>query len=201
MKHLIFACGLWALGGVMSAASGQTDSLDCALAIDQIDEFDSTLLVVAKPVTTGILIPTKNMSEELDGPTFTDEAKLLVSFAEGTDGTRSFFMTIVTPEYEYMKTEDGYNVFFKLDDGTYLKVWNVAHRAEYNRDLLMWMYYHTCVLPPEAYHMLRNGRVEKIRINYPTLKKTLNMTGRAQAELKRALACVWEAVKRRAVRP
>ncbi len=177
------------------------DSLNCTLAIDQIDEFDSTRLVVAQPVTTGILIPTKNLSEELDGPTFTDEAKILVSWAEGTDSIQSFFITIVTPEYEYMKTEDGYHVFFKLDDGTYIKVWNVAHRAEYNRSLLMWMYYHTCIIPPSTFHMLRSARIEKIRINYPTLKKTLNLTGHAQAELHRALMCVWQAVRGKGEKP
>ena len=148
MKHILYVCGLWIGCVIPLVVPAQSDSLDCKLAIDQIDEFDSTLLVVARPVSTGILIPTKNMSEELDGPTFTGEAKLLVSYAEGTDGTRSFFLTIVTPEYEFMKTEDGYNVFFKLDDGTYLKVWNVAHRAEYNRDLLMC----GCTITPACCH-------------------------------------------------
>lgn len=169
--------------------------IPCRIAVNAFDEFDSTRLVTTESLDLGYLVPTQNLVEELDGKTVTEEAKAIFTYAEGTNRIRSFFLTIVTTEYDYLKIENGENVYLKLTNGKLVKLYNVPDNGELNRDIIMWMYQHTCVVPLEIYHLLKNEKVEKIRINYENSKKTIVLDEKQQIELQQLVLCIEAALK------
>lgn len=165
-------------------------SIPCKISVDSTDEFDSTRMVITDPLILGYMIPTQNLTDDLEGKTLTEEAKTIFTYAEGTNNVRSFFLTLVVTEYDYLKIENGYTVYLKLTNGKLVKLYNVPDNGELNRDIIMWLYQHTCVVPLEIYHLLKHEKVEKIRINYENAKRTIVLNEEQQTELQRLVLCV-----------
>ena len=201
---LIFGCLFsnihWLSAQENTAAKSDNASADviespCVVALDTLDDFDSTRMIATLPINIGYLVPTKNMAENLGGKNLTEEAKLVFSYAESPDNVRSFFLTMVVVEHEYLKIENGLNVFFKLESGQLVNIYNVPDRAELNKDIIMWMYQHTCVIPLEIFHLLKNEKVEKIRIVYDGFKRTISLDPDQQQALQEAISCVDERLR------
>lgn len=178
-----------------SSLQGQTEVTDsipkpCLLALDTFDEFDSTRMIATEPIKIGFLVPTKNLAEDFGGKNLTDEAKVVFSYAESEENVRSFFLSLVVVEHQFLNIENDFNVYFKLESGQLVNVYNVTDRAELNKDIIMWMYQHTLVIPLEIYHILKNEKVEKIRVNYEGFKRTITLEPDQQQALQDAIICV-----------
>ena len=169
-------------------ASGQ-----CAIALDTLDDFDTTRIVAAEPVNLGFLVPTGNVEEELGGRQEVEEAKAIVSFAD-EQRIQSFFLTLGVVERRFYLTEPEYTVLLLFEDGNIMKLFNVPDQPEFDRDLLMWKYVHTCVVPQEIFRMLKHTAVEKIRILYKDYKQTIVLEPPQRTALQEAVLCVEERV-------
>lgn len=163
----------------------------CKIALDTVDDFDSTRLIATKPFNLGVLTPSGNLAENLDGQQLVEEAKAIFSFGN-ENKIRSFFLTLAVVERKFYLIDADYNVYLKLVDGPVIKLLNVPADGEFDRKILMWKYVHTCVVPLEYFHMLRNGLVEKIRIEYNGYKQTLVLDDKQSKALQDAVKCVEE---------
>lgn len=189
-----------------SILQGQTEATDstpepCQLALDTVDEFDSTRMIATLPIKIGFLVPTKNLAEDFGGKNLTDEAKVVFSYAESNDNIRSFFLSLVVAEHQFLTIENGLNVYFKLENGQLVNIYNVPDRAELNKEIIMWMYQHTCVIPLEVYHILKNEKVEKIRINYEGHKRTITLEPDQRQALQDAIQCVDKRLRENVSKP
>ncbi|RME03650.1 MAG: hypothetical protein D6816_10305, partial [Bacteroidetes bacterium] len=135
------------LMGWIGAAKAQ-----CEIALDTLDEFDSTRLIAAKPVTLGFLVPTGALAEDLEGEIYTEEAKAIFSYANEKN-IRSFFLTIGVVEHKFHMIENDYTVYLKFASGPIVKIFNEPDEPEFDRDLVMWKMVHTCVIPIDIFHM------------------------------------------------
>jgi len=187
------------------AQTKHSDSLQieipCQISLDTLDEFDSTRMIATLPIKIGYLVPTKNLTIDEEGQQVTDEAKAVFSYAESANNIRSFFLTLAVVEHQFLNISNDFNVIFKLKNGQLVEIYNVPDRAELNRDIIMWMYQHTLVIPLEVYHILKNDKVEKIRINYEGYKRTIVLEPNQQEDLQRAVRCVEERLRRDIAKP
>ena len=167
----------------------------CNIAIDEHDEFDSTRLVATQPMNIGYLVASGNVPEDLEGKDYVEEAKALFSYSDEKN-IRSFFLSIMVAERKFFMIDKDFNVFLKFKDGPIVPLLNVPEHGEFDRDILMWKYLHTCVVPLEVFHALKNGLVEKIRINYKNYKKTIELEGDQQLALQEAVRCVEERLQK-----
>jgi len=163
----------------------------CKIALDTLDEFDTTRIIATQPITLGQLAITGNVAEDLDGKEYTEEAKAIFSFAN-ENKIRSFFLTLGVVERKFFMINPDYNVMLLFSDGNILKLLNVPDQPEFDRKILMWKYVHTCVIPIEIFQMLKNTTVEKIRINYKDYKQTIVLEEKQQKALQDAVRCVEE---------
>lgn len=168
------------------------------IALDTLDEFDSTRLIATKPINIGYLVPTGNVAEDIEGKETVEEGKAIFSFGN-ENNIRSFFLTLAVVERKFYMIEADYNVYLKFVDGQIIKLLNVPADGEFERKILMWKYMHTCVVPLEYFHMLRNGLVEKIRIEYNGFKQTLVLEDKQAKALQAAVKCVEERLNNTAV--
>lgn len=168
------------------------------IALDTIDEFDTTRLIASKPINIGYLVPTGNVAEDIEGKETVEEGKAIFSFGN-ENNIRSFFLTLAVVERKFYMIEADYNVYLKFVDGQIIKLLNVPADGEFERKILMWKYMHTCVVPLEYFHMLRNGLVEKIRIEYNGFKQTLVLEDKQAKALQDAVKCVEERLNTSAV--
>ncbi len=165
----------------------------CKFALDEVDPFDSTRLVMSRPLSIGNLIPSR--FETVDGPKIIDEAKLAFSHSESDqDSINSFFLTIVAPEYEFQPIEAGKNVLLAFADSTVIALQNFPDRGTFNTDTNMRMYQHTCIVPLDVFYRLSFSEVIMIRIRYDHRKRTIPLSKAQQKALKEAVICVGEAV-------
>jgi hypothetical protein len=191
MKHILLLPLLW-LAFHFSAA-GQ-----CNIAIDVIDEFDSTRLVVAQPVSIGYLVPSNYKTVE--GLSLVEEAKILFSFTEN-DTMGAFFLTIAAAERDYHSIDDGYNIFIILSDGTLLEIMHYSDRGYIDEKTLMRIYTHTCVTPVEYFYLMAEHYIDKIRINYKDHKHTIVLSPDQKEQTRQAIRCVGEKLKFYPIRP
>jgi hypothetical protein len=178
-----------------NAASAQSIA-QCKIAIDEIDDFDTTRVIAAQPVVLGNFTVTGNLTEDLEGVTYTQEAKAIFSYGESTDKVRSFFFTLGTVDRNYYLIDKGFNVMMKLKDGPIVSLFNVPMEPEFDRNIMMWKYLHTCVVPLEIFHMLKNSPIEKVRVNYNEYKSTIILEPIQQNALLQAVKCVEERLKK-----
>jgi hypothetical protein len=162
----------------------------CSLAVDEIDEFDSTRLIVAHPVSFGYFIPSK--FETADGPKLVREGQLLFAYSEN-DTINSFFMTLAIPEYTFEPIEKDFNVFLKLSDGGVFRMYNVPDQGVFDDKTNMRIYQHTCVVPLDLFYRLTFSTIEKIRIVYRNQKRTIDVSPKQQEEIRKAVQCVGKA--------
>ena len=163
----------------------------CSIAIDEHDEFDSTRLVATQPINLGFLIVSGNVPEDLEGKEYVEEAKAIFSYSDEKK-IRSFFLSLAIAERKFHMIGNGFNVSLKFKEGQIVTLLNAPENGEFDRDILMWKYLHTCVVPLELFHMMKNDVVEKIRINYKNYKKTIELEESQQLALQEAVKCVEE---------
>ncbi|MCF8248008.1 MAG: hypothetical protein K9J37_22820 [Saprospiraceae bacterium] len=176
---------------LLLAASHEAFAQCKLIALDQVDEFDSTRVVASKPFNIGVLTPSGNMAENLEGQQLVEEGKAIFSFGN-EHNIRSFFLTLAVVERKFYMIEPDYNVYLKFVDGPIIQLLNVPEDGEFDRKVLMWKYVHTCVVPLEYFFMLRDGLVEKIRIEYNDFKETIVLEPKQQQALQAAVKCVEE---------
>ena len=148
-------------------------------------------VIATKPFNIGVLTPSGNLTENLEGQQLVEEAKAIFSFGN-ENKIRSFFLTLAVVERKFHLIDADYNVYLKMVDGPVIKLLNVPEDGEFDRKVLMWKYEHTCVVPLEYFFMLRDGLVEKIRIEYNDFKETIVLDGKQQQALQAAVKCVEE---------
>ena len=163
----------------------------CNVAIDKHDEFDSTRLVATQPMNLGFLIVSGNVPEDLEGKEYVEEAKAVFSYSDEKN-IRSFFLSLAVAERKFHMIGNDFNVFLKFKNGQIISLLNAPENGEFDRDVLMWKYLHTCVVPLEVFHAMKNDLVEKIRINYKNYKKTIELEEDQQLALQEAVKCVEE---------
>ncbi|MCO6478912.1 MAG: hypothetical protein J5I94_19915 [Phaeodactylibacter sp.] len=165
----------------------------CQFAVDEVDPFDSTRLVMSQPFSIGNYIP--SLFETVNGPKIIDEAKMVFSHSESDqDSINSFFLTIVAPEYNYHPIESGKNVLLAFADSTVVGLLNFPDRGTFNAETNMRMYQHTCIVPLDVFYRLTLTEVVAIRIRYDNKKRTIPLSKKQQKALKLAVQCVGEAV-------
>ena len=161
----------------------------CNIAIDEHDEFDSTRLIATQPMNIGFLIVSGNVPEDLEGKEYVEEAKTIFSYSDEKK-IRSFFLSIMVAERKFNMIDKDFNVFLKFKNGNIVSLLNAPEHGEFDRDILMWKFLHTCVVPLEVFHAMKNDLVEKIRINYKNYKKTIELEEAQQLALQEAVKCV-----------
>lgn len=176
---------------LLSLAAAPDLTAQCKIALDTLDAFDSSRIIAAKPVTLGFLVPTGNVEEGLEGKQQVEQAKAIFSYATQTD-TTSFFLTLGVVERKFFLTQTDFNVLLLFADGNIISLLNVPDQPEFDRDILMWKYVHTCVVPMDAFQMLKNTPLDKIRIVYPGFKQTIALEAPQQQALEQAVLCVEE---------
>ncbi len=169
----------------------------CKIALDKTDDFDSTRVIATSPVVLGYLMASGNVASNIGGKASVEEAKAIFSFSNEKN-IRSFFLTLGVVEYKFYMIQPGYDVWLKFTDGTIVKLLNVPDEGEFDKSLLMWKYMHTCVIPLEIFHRMKNERVEKIRINYNDYKRTIDLEEKQQIALQNAVKCVEERLLKQA---
>ncbi len=127
---------------LLLAASPMASAQCKLIALDQVDEFDSTRVIATKPFNIGVLKPTGNVAENLKGQETVEEGKAIFSFGN-EHNIRSFFLTLAVVERKFYMIEPDYNVYLKFVDGPVIKLLNVPEDAEFDRKILMWKYVHT----------------------------------------------------------
>ncbi|HHM20391.1 MAG TPA: hypothetical protein ENJ20_00080 [Bacteroidetes bacterium] len=174
----------------------------CNIALDQYDEFDSTRLVATQPMNIGYLIVSGNVPENLEGKEYVEEAKVLFSYSDEKN-IRSFFLSIMVAERKFYMINEGFNVMLKFKEGPIVVLFNDPENGEFDRNILMWKYLHTAIVPLEVFHALKNDLVEKIRINYKNYKKTIELEESQQKALQQAVRCVEQRLNKelRNIRP
>jgi hypothetical protein len=182
MKRLLLMTFLWLT--TLAAAHAQ-----CKVAVETIDEFDSTRLVVSQPVNIGNMIPSNHRNA--DGMLMVEEAKVLFSFTEN-DTLGAFFLTIAAAEREYYTTEEGYNIYLIMADGTLLEMMNYPDKGAMDDKTLMRIYTHTCVAPVQYFFIMADTYIDRIRILYKGHKRTIKLTPEQQEEARKAIRCVGE---------
>lgn len=170
----------------------------CDLALDEVDDFDSTRVISAAPISIGNIIP--SLFETVDGPLFIDEAKIMFTFSEN-DSIKSFFITLAIPEYEYQPVEKDYNVYLKLSDGGVVRLYNVPDRGTFDRHTNMRLYQHTIVVPLDLFSRFTFSFIEKIRVAYKFQNRDFEITPEQQKAIREAVQCVGRATELYPVKP
>ncbi len=138
---------------------GQCDSL----LIEDIDDFDSTLLVTSLPVSIGYLVPSQ--FETIDGFKLVEEGKILISFTEN-DSIDAFFLTLAVQEREFVRIKSDKNVLLQLSNDQIIGLLNVADKGVFDRSTNMRRYQHTCVVPYDQLFNLSYHTIQQVRIMY-----------------------------------
>lgn len=160
----------------------------CDLAYDAVDEFDSTRLVLAKPVNIGYMIP--SLYEEVEGPKMIEEGKLVFSYAESEDSLVSFFLTLALPEYEYLEIDEGGTVLLSLTDSMVVTLYNFPDKGAFDKNTNMRLYQHTCLVTVNNFYKLLYFDIEKIRVRYRTKKRTITLSPAQREAFKNNVRCV-----------
>jgi len=183
--------GVWAWAAIGLQAQ-------CKLAFDEVDAFDKTHTILAKPINIGYMVPSNFQTAE--GNKMVEEAKLVVAYSE-SDSINSFFLSIAVLEWDYQSIESDRNVLLLLENEEVITLLNVADRGEFNADTNMRLYEHVCVIPMDIFFALSHFKVQKIRIQYKNYKRTLTLTPEQQEAIRKAVLCVGEASKLFPVKP
>jgi hypothetical protein len=170
----------------------------CKVALDEIDPFDSLRTVVSQSVTIGNRVPSK--FETADGPKLIEEAKVLFTYTE-KDSIRSFFLVLGIQEWEYHRIDSDYNVLLMLDDGQVIELMNFSDQGTFDAQTNMRLYQHTCLITIDLFYALTHFKVQKIRINYRTEKRTVEVQPGQQTALRNAVRCVGERIGMSPIKP
>ena len=191
-----------------------TANAQCDLAINEIDDFDSTHTVVTKAINIGYMIPSN--FQTVDGYKMIEEGKIMFTFTQN-DTLDAFFIVIALAEREFLTVEEGFNVILKVESPTdtvdlgkdvpktdateittgsdLIGLYTIPDRGSFDRKTNMRIYTHTCVVPLDQVFNLSYVGIEKIRINYKTSKHTITLDKEQRESIKRAVQCVAKAMK------
>lgn len=164
---------------------------NCAVAVDEIDPFDSLRTVASETVALGYMIPSKY--EEVDGPKIIEEAEVIVLYNEN-DSISGFFFNLVVPEYKLQPIQQGMNVKFLLADSTVIGLYNFPDEGEFDRSINMRVYQHTCALPLDYFYRIAYHKVMQIRIEYEKKNRTFILSEEQQLALQKSIQCLGKAV-------
>lgn len=167
--------------------TAQVERIDCSLAFNEVDEFDSTRVIASEPVAFGYFIPSR--VETADGPKLVEEAKAMMMYSI-SDSISGFFLHIAVPEYEYQPIEKDFNVMVKLADGSIEALYNVPDKGVFDKSTNMRLYTHTVIVPIPIYNKMAEFPIEKIRIIYTKKRKTIELNKTQQDALLQAIRCV-----------
>ncbi len=182
--------------GINAAAQNKTN---CQIAVDEIDSFDSTRTIAAKPINIGYQIPSQFLLDNGSNKMI-EQGKALFTYTEN-DTINCFFLTLATAEYSYFSIEPGYNVLLLLSDQRVVGLLNVPDKGEFNKSINMRIYQHTCVVPLDMFYALSTYKIEQIRIEYKGFKKTLEILPEQQEAIQQAVRCVGEATGLYPIKP
>lgn len=190
-KLLVFALTYSLFINVLSA--------QCDLAVDEVDPFDSTRLIAAKPIDVGYKIPSQ-FTLPNGNLKMIEEGKILFTYAEN-DTINTFFMTLALAEHTYRSIDEGFKVWLLLSNERVVGLYNVPDKGEFDKNTNMRIYQHTCVVPLDMFYVLTYLKIEKIRVEYKGFKKTLEILPEQQAAIQEAIRCVGEASGQYPVKP
>jgi len=196
MRRLLLFCILTLTCSTIISAQ---EKVKCQLVVDEIDTFDSTHLVVAKPVNIGYQIPSQFLLENGSNKMI-EEGKALFTYTEN-DTINCFFLTLAMAEHNYYSTEPGFNVLMLLSDQRVVGLLNVPDKGEFDKGTNMRIYQHTCVVPLDLFYALTHLKIEQIRIEYKGYKKTLEILPEQQDAIREAVRCVGEAAGLYPIKP
>ncbi|MFN7118316.1 MAG: hypothetical protein ACK4TA_16060 [Saprospiraceae bacterium] len=175
------------------------DKAKCQIIVDEIDRFDSTRLIAAKPVNIGYQIPSQFLLDNGSNKMI-EQGKAMFSYTEN-DTINCFFLTLAMAEHTYYSIESGYNVLLLLSDQRVVGLLNVPDKGEFDKSVNMRIYQHTCVVPLDLFYALSTYKVEQIRIEYKGYKKTLEVLPEQQEAIRQAVRCVGEATGLYPIKP
>lgn len=190
-KLLVFALTYFLFINMLSA--------QCDLAVDEVDPFDSTRLIAAKPIDVGYKIPSQ-FTLPNGNLKMIEEGKILFTYAEN-DTINTFFMTLALAEHTYRSIDEGFKVWLLLSNERVVGLYNVPDKGEFDKNTNMRIYQHTCVVPLDMFYVLTYLKIEKIRVEYKGFKKTLEILPEQQAAIQEAIRCVGEASGQYPVKP
>jgi len=189
----------------------------CNFAINEVDDFDSTHTVVTKAINIGYMIPSNYQTA--DGYKMIEEAKALFTFTQN-DTLNSFFLVLGVAEREFLTVEEGFSVILKIESlkdtvdlgddvpkvapeagSDLIGLYTVPDRGNFDKNTNMRIYTHTCLVPLDHVFTLSYAGIEKIRINYKNSRHTITLNKEQQAEIKKAVQCVGEAMKLFPIKP
>ncbi len=173
--------------------SGQLFAQCDSLLIEDVDAFDSTLLVTSSPVSIGYMVPSQ--FETLEGFKLIEEAKMLITFTEN-DSIDAFFLTLAVQEREYLKIQSEKNVLLLLSNEDIIGLLNVADKGVFDRSTNMRRYQHTCVVPYDQIFNLSFHNIEQIRIMYEGgYYHDIKLTLEQQEAVRMRIKCLAEHLK------
>lgn len=163
------------------------EPVDCPIAFDEVDPFDSLRTLGSKTVALGYMIPSR--FETVDGPKYIEEAEAILIYTEN-DSISGFFFNLVMPEYKLQPIQPGVNVKLLLDDDSVIGFYNFPDEGEFDRTINMRVYQHTCAIPLDYYYKLAYHKVAQIRVEYERQNRTLILNTKQQEALRTAIQCV-----------
>lgn len=176
---------LMLIGGTLFLSA--QDKVDCPIAFDEVDPFDSLRTIATETVALGYLIPSKY--ETVDGPKIIEEAEAILIYSEN-DSISGFFFNLVMPEYKLQPIPAGINVKLLLDDDSVIGFYNFPDEGEFDRTINMRVYQHTCAVPLDYYYKLAYHKVTQIRVEYERQNRTLKLNKKQQEALRTAIQCI-----------
>ncbi|PSR13621.1 MAG: hypothetical protein DA408_18750 [Bacteroidetes bacterium] len=194
-KHLVLI--LLSILALNFSATAQRNT-KCKVAFDEIDPFDSLHTVGSNVVALGYMIP--SLYETAKGPKFIEEAEAFLLYSE-QDSISGFFLNLVLPEYKLQPIRAGMNVKMLLEDSTVIGLYNFPDEGQFDRNINMRVYQHTCALPLDYYYKLAFLKIDQIRVEYDQQFRTIILSPQQQEALRAAIECVGEHVALYPIKP
>ena len=165
----------------------------CDSIIQQMDEFDSTLVVISQHVNVGYSIPSS--FETIDGPKMVEEGKILFSYGT-VDTVGSFYMSLALAERNFQTISDGKDkVLLLTKSGKVESLLSFSDKGVFDKNTNMRIYIHACLIPLDLFYLVSYDPIVKIRVYYDNgYKRTIELTQKQQEAIKQQLLCVGETV-------
>lgn len=196
MRRRWLLSALFLMAYIILAAQDKTK---CQIVVDEIDSFDSTRTIAAKPINIGYQIPSQFLLDNGSNKMI-EQGKAMFSYTEN-DTINCFFLTLAMAEHTYFSIDAGYNVLLLLSDQRVVGLLNVPDKGEFDKTVNMRIYQHTCVVPLDMFYALSTHTIEQIRIEYKGFKKTLEVLPEQQEAIRQAVRCVGEATGLYPIKP
>lgn len=185
--------GRWVFFLVILAWSGVV-SAQCDSIRQDVDPFDSTLVIAAPIVNVGYMVPSN--FQTMDGFKIIEEGKALLSYSS-KDSVGSFFLTLALAErnFQTIGSGDMNRVIIMTDSSRIEPVLNFSDRGTFDSSTNMRIYNHTCVIPMDLFYLFTVDPISKIRVYYDGgYKRTVVLTPQQKERILNNLLCLGEEV-------